>query len=106
MREFVPRGAAPPALAAAVWLLLLCASACGAPMAGGADVQVLAHGSGERYWLARVFADPQRGGTFVTDVYGRLAGESTWHQLARVEGRAAQLANRGEQVALLLDGGG
>src|SRR6185503_5940408 len=69
------------------------------------EAQLLAHGTGETYWVARVYGDAERGGAFVTDVYARSAGEAPWHPVARVEGRAVQVAHRGSQLALLLDGG-
>ena len=74
-------------------------------LAQAADAQLLAHGSPERYWVARVYSDPGRAGAFVTDVYGRSAGDANWHQVARVEGRTVQVAHRGGQLALLMDGG-
>src|SRR3954468_12413291 len=77
-----------------------------AARAAEGEVRLLAHGAREQYWVARVYDDSERGGTFVTDVYARPAGEGEWHQLARVEGRALEMAHRGDQVALLLDGGG
>jgi uncharacterized RDD family membrane protein YckC len=69
------------------------------------DAALLAHGSAERFWVARVYQDEQRGGGYVTDVYARLAGEGRWHQIARLDGRALDAAHRGAQLALLLDTG-
>ena len=79
-----------------------------APRAAGAegkDVRLLAHGSREQYWIARVHQVPERGGTFLTDVYTRPAGDSQWRQISRVEGRTVDVAHRADQVALLLDSG-
>ena len=78
----------------------------GPALARAADARLLAHGSDERYWVARVYEDVERGGAFVTDVYGRSAGDANWAQVARVEGRTVQVAHRGAQLALLMDGGG
>ena len=74
--------------------------------APAADAHLLSHGSGDTYWVARVYEDAQRGGAFNTDVYARAAGDANWHQVARVDGRTVQLAHRGAQLALLLDHGG
>ena len=71
----------------------------------GATADLLAHGSGDRFWVARVHQDPARGGAFITDVFARPATEQRWVQVVRVEGRALDLAHRGTQLALLLDGG-
>lgn len=92
-------------------LAILMAAACAVlttPPARATDAQVrlLAHGSGDQYWIARVYEDAERGGAFVTDVYSRPAGDADWHQVARVEGRSVDLADRSDQLALLLDGGG
>src|SRR5918993_1253634 len=72
----------------------------------GATADLLAHGSGDRFWVARVHQDPNRGGAFITDVFARPATEQRWVQVMRVEGRALDVAHRGSQLALLLDGGG
>lgn len=95
----------------AAWLtlaLFLCTAPFGTDqaLAQAAEAQLLAHGSAERYWVARVYQDAGRGGAFITDVYGRSAGSSAWQQVARVEGRTVQVAHRGGQLALLMDGGG
>ena len=92
-------------------LAILIAAACAlltAPRARAADAnaRLLAHGSGDQYWIARVYEDAERGGAFVTDVYSRPAGEANWHQVTRVEGRSVDMADRSDQLAILLDGGG
>ena len=96
--------AVPPAWLVAV-LLALPALSRAAP-AADRDVRLLAHGSREQYWIARVHDGAERGGTFITDVYSRPAGDAGWRQVARVEGRSVDLADRDGQLALLLDGGG
>src|SRR2546423_978449 len=83
-----------PASTPAVLLALLTLLP-GAARAATGEVRLLAHGSAEQYWIARVHEDLERGGGFLTDVYLRTAGDSAWHQVARVEGRAVDLAERG-----------
>ena len=78
----------------------------GTGASAGAFADLLAHGSGDRFWVARVHQDPARGGAFITDVFARPAAEGRWTQVVRVEGRALDVAHRGSQLALLLDGGG
>src|SRR5688500_4759801 len=78
----------------------------GGSSGAGAGADLLAHGSGDRFWVARVHQDPARGGLFITDVFARPAAEGRWAQVVRVEGRALDMAHRGSQLALLLDGGG
>lgn len=66
---------------------------------------LVAHGSGERYWLARVTPDDARGGAagpLKTHVYVRAVGESRWTQVTQVESRVVAMAHRGTQLALLL----
>jgi uncharacterized RDD family membrane protein YckC len=82
-----------------------CLAGSVARAAPAADAKLLADGSGDAHWLARVYQDPGRTGPFLTDVYARSTGENRWHQLARLEGRTVQLAHRGSQLALLLEGG-
>lgn len=89
------------AVAAAVWCIFI----AGVAQGQADDARVLAHGNGESFWVARVYADPQRAGGFVTDLYARAAGQARWQQVSRVEGRTVQVAHRGAQVALLQDSG-
>ena len=103
MRPIVRGGAAVFALPLLAALVL--AAPVGARAAAG-EAQLLSHGSAETYWVARVYEDASRGGSFSTDVYVRAAGDADWRQVARVDGRAVQLAHRGGQLAVLLDGGG
>lgn len=98
----VARGCRPGLFVAVLLALLAFPRAAGA---AGQDVRLLAHGSREQYWVARVYQQPERGGVFVTDVYTRRAADARWHQVARVEGRTVDLSDRGDQLALLLDGG-
>jgi uncharacterized RDD family membrane protein YckC len=92
-----------------VWAAAVCAALLAGTVAGAAppsaDARLLANGSGDAHWLARVYQDPGRTGPFLTDVYARSTGENRWHQLARLEGRTVQLAHRGSQLALLLEDG-
>ena len=92
----------PPAWPLAVALAVH--ALAGAAWATDRDLRLLAHGARERYWVARVYDDAERGSP-VTDVYTRSAGDTDWGPVARVEGRAVDLADRGGQLALLLDGG-
>src|SRR3954453_13634922 len=105
-----PAGGLAPAYAPAVLLalpaLMMAPLLPSAAWAASGEVRLLAHGSAEQYWIARVHEDVEHGGGFLTDVYLRTAGDSARHQVARVEGRAVDLAERGDQLALLLDGGG
>ena len=61
--------AAPPACLVAVLFALPALCRAAAP---DRDVRLLAHGSRELYWIARVYDDAERG-TSVTDVYSRSA---------------------------------
>jgi uncharacterized RDD family membrane protein YckC len=94
-----------PAAPAAVAVLLALLALAGAAPAAQPEVRLLAQGARERYWVARVYDDAQRGGP-LSDVYARPAADGDWRPIARVEGRAVDLADRGDQLALLLDNGG
>ena len=87
------------------WAFVVVALVVATGAARGNDAALLAHGSADRFWVARVYNEPQRGG-YVTDVYTRVAGEGRWQQIARLDGRAVDAAHRGAQLALLLDTGG
>lgn len=93
------------ARAAAVRTAVWCIFIAGVAQGQADDARLLAHGDGESFWVARVYADPQRAGGFVTDLYARAAGQARWQQVSRVEGRTVQVAHRGAQVALLQDSG-
>ena len=72
---------------------------------GAAATQFLAHGSGDRFWLARVESADGAAGAHTT-IFVRGAGEGRWKELRRLDGRATALAHRGTRLALLFEGGG
>ncbi len=73
--------------------------------ASASPVELLAHGTDELYWIARVEqseADPNARRTLVQM---RSNATQHWHALGRIDGRAVQLASRGSDLAVLLDNG-
>lgn len=94
-----------PARAVTCAVALWCACAASVAGADAEDARLQAHGDSESFWVARVYADPQRAGGFVTDLYARAAGQARWQPVSRVEGQTIQLAHRGAQVALLQKSG-
>ena len=91
--------------------LLLCVtllSAGAAEAAAAVRQDLVAHGSNNRFWLARVSAgepDAKSAGAPQTHVYVRSVGESRWVQVARVDSRVVAMAHRATQLALLLEDG-
>ena len=94
-------------------LLLCVVTLCGAAwapcaLAAPARQDLVAHGSGERFWVARVSPpDPAKGASagVRTAIYVRSVGESHWAPVRQVEARVVAMAHRGPQLALLLDDG-
>ncbi len=92
-----------------------------APAARGADAEIttrdlLAHGSPGMYWIADIeqesAAAPQGGSTAAqisapmkSLVRQRQLGNNVWKEIARLNGRVISLADRGTQLAALLEGG-
>jgi uncharacterized RDD family membrane protein YckC len=68
---------------------------------------LLAHGSGDRLWLAEVVQQPEPQGGERTILRTRQtgAGNTQWIELARLNGRVVALANRGNDLVALLDSG-
>jgi uncharacterized RDD family membrane protein YckC len=72
---------------------------------------VLAHGTGEMFWVARVTAvqaPPGQGAGVATVIRGRAVGgaDPRWTDVARLGSAATSLAHRGRELAVLLDSGG
>lgn len=77
------------------------------PSGAAADDRLLAHGSNDYFWLARGTDSSKQGGSFLTDLYARAAGDARWARVAQVQARVIDVARRGEaQLALLTEGGG
>jgi uncharacterized RDD family membrane protein YckC len=68
---------------------------------------LLAHGTGEMYWIAQV--QSRRSGTKLdeyTIIRGRqVGGDARWPEIGRVPARVIALANRGAELAVLLESG-
>ena len=90
-----PIGRATPRLRPLLCVIFFCAVCCAPPApARAAPVRqdLVAHGSGDRFWLARVTApDPAQGSSAAsvnTQVYVRSVGESHWLPVRQVESTA------------------
>jgi uncharacterized RDD family membrane protein YckC len=94
-------------------LILLCAALlfmAGASdaLAAGLRQDLLAHGSREKFWVARVSTAESENNAPAppkTQVYARSVGDSQWLPVTQVEGRVVGMAHRGPQLALLLADG-
>src|SRR4030095_13993422 len=68
---------------------------------------LLSHGTGDTYWIAQVF--PRRANEKLSEytvIRGRqVGGDARWLEVARVQARVISIANRGNEVVALLDGG-
>ncbi|WP_428938423.1 RDD family protein [Fontivita pretiosa] len=81
-----------------VWLL------GGALSAWAAEREVLAHGSSQMYWIARVEQTPQ--GSFQTIIQSRpIGGDGRWRRIAQLPARVVSMTGRGTQLAALLESG-
>jgi len=81
-----------------MWLL------CGALSAAAAEREVLAHGSAQMYWIARVEQTPQ--GSFQTIIQSRpIGGDGRWRRIAQLPARVVSMTSRGTQLAALLESG-
>ena len=68
---------------------------------------LVAHGSADRFWIARILPGDADTSPVKTQVYVRSVGESRWLPVTRepIESRVVAMAHRGPQLALLLDDG-
>jgi len=80
------------------------AAAPPAPVLNPSDL--LAHGSEDQFWIARV--EPVPGAvpaSLQTSIYVRSGGQAAWQSASSVQARVIDIANRGSQLALLLESG-
>jgi hypothetical protein len=68
-------------------------------------VEVLTHGTDDLYWIARVEPSPPDQKIIRTVVQMRASGAQRWRMLSKLDGRAVALANRGKDLAVLLETG-
>lgn len=81
-------------------LTLLLLSVCtGLPAGQVSSGEILAHGSDQMYWIALIETAQTR------ILSRRIGGNSPWKQIADLSGKVVSLANRGTQLAALLDNG-
>jgi uncharacterized RDD family membrane protein YckC len=98
---------APHLLYAALLMCLLMAGvARSAPATQPAGQDLLAHGSEDRLWVGYVHVPPYpKEATEQTRIAYRIATKDQWEFLTDIGARAVGLANRGTQLAVLLEGG-
>ena len=88
-------------------LILLCAAAAAQEAGNAIPRDLLAHGTGDAFWVARVAADPTNSKREQTVVQARgVGGSDQWRVLKEVEGRAVGMANRNDQLVLVTAAGG
>jgi uncharacterized RDD family membrane protein YckC len=89
-------------------LISLCAATAAAQEAANARPRdLLAHGTGDAFWVARVASDPANPKHEQTVVQARgVGGGDQWRVLKQVEGRAVGMANRNDQLVLVTATGG
>lgn len=66
---------------------------------------LLAHGNGEAFWLAKVFDAPGENPPLRTRIYQRDAGHDAWQHLSDLSTRVLQLSSYGPRLVVLLEGG-
>ncbi len=72
--------------------------------ASAASRGLLAHGSPEMYWVARI--DQLDSSGMQSTIQARpIGGDARWTRIAQIGSRVVSLANRGTQLAALLDSG-
>lgn len=81
-------------------LLLVCPASRGAP----SQPQLLTHGTDDAYWIARVEPVPETSGQR-TVLQLRAKFDDRWKLVGSIDSRAISLADRGTDLAVLLDTG-
>ncbi|MDB5301052.1 MAG: family rane protein [Phycisphaerales bacterium] len=107
-RRFLAPHSAPCTLHSAFLFVLLffCCTARSAPATQPAGQDLLAHGTDDHLWVGYVSVPPfPKGATEQTRIAFRVANKDEWEFLTNIGARAIGLANRGTQLAVLLEGG-
>jgi uncharacterized RDD family membrane protein YckC len=97
-----PAGPRFPVLTHLLVAVCACAAQAAPPSSGPSPAAVLAHGTGERLWVAGVESGKEGPQTVLVT---RTATDTRWRRSATLAGRAVGLTSRRSELAVLLDNG-